>query len=85
MSRTKRIQSKGKPGLNRIFREFSKGDSVAVVREPSIGASFPFRIQGLTGKVVDQRGKSYVVEIKTMDKAKKFIIEPVHLKRIKTA
>ena len=85
MSRTKRIQSKEKPGLSRVFREFKKGDSVAVVREPSEGASFPFRIQGLTGKVVDQRGNSYVVEIKTMNKAKNFIIEPVHLKKIKTA
>lgn len=83
MGKTKRIQSKGKPGLSRIFQKFENGDSVAVVREPSLEANFPFRLQGFTGTVIGQRGKSYIVEIKTQEKKKKFLVEPAHLKRIK--
>ncbi len=83
MSKSKRIESKARPGLNRIFQEFREGEPVAVVKEPSVSSKFPLRIQGLTGTVKDKRGKSYIVEIKTQNKAKQFLIEPVHLKRIK--
>lgn len=83
MSKTKRIQSRGKPGFSKIFQEFNKGESVAVIKEPSVGSKFPFRLQGLTGVVIGKRGKSYMIEIKTQNKKKKFLIEPVHLKRIK--
>ncbi len=83
MGKHSRIVSKGKPGLGKIFHRFNNGDAVAVVKEPSVKSVFPFRLQGLTGTVVDTRGKSYIVEIKTQNKKKKFLIEPVHLKRIK--
>lgn len=83
MSKAKRIESKGKPGLSRVFREFQEGEAVAVVKEPSVRSIFPLRIQGLTGKVIGKRGKSYIVKIKTQDKNKEFLLEPVHLKRIK--
>ncbi len=83
MGKTKRIESSARPGLSRVFQEFREGESVAVVREPSVDSRFPPRIQGLTGTVKDKRGKSYIVEIKTQNKAKTFLIEPVHLKRIK--
>jgi len=83
MGKTKRIESRAKPGLSMVFQEFKEGEPVAVVKEPSVDSRFPLRLQGLTGTVRDRRGKSYVVEIKTQNKAKKFLIEPVHLKRIK--
>jgi len=83
MSRTKRIESTARPGLSRVFQNFESGDSVAVVKEPSVSSKFPLRLQGLTGTVLDKRGSSYIVEIKTQNKAKKFLIEPVHLKKIK--
>lgn len=83
MGKTKRLQTNGRPGMGRIFKEFSEGDSVAVVKEPSVDSRFPFRLQGSTGVVVDRRGKSYMIEINTQGKKKKFIIEPAHLRKIK--
>lgn len=83
MGKTKRIQTNGRPGLSKIFQEFSEGDTVAVVKEPSIDSRFPLRLQGSTGTVVNKRGKSYMVEIYTQNKKKSFLIEPVHLKKIK--
>ncbi|MDE1848544.1 MAG: 50S ribosomal protein L21e [Nanoarchaeota archaeon] len=82
MSKTKRIESNGRPGLGKVFRKFDNGDSVAVLKEPSIDSRFPLRIQGSTGVVSGRRGGSYIVEINTQNKKKKFIIAPAHLKRI---
>ena len=82
MAKRKRIQSKGRPGLSMLFKEFNDGDSVAVVKEPSVDSRFPLRLQGSTGIVVAKRGTSYEVEIYTQDKKKKFLIAPVHLKKI---
>ena len=82
MGKKKRIQSRGRPGLSRLFRTFKEGESVAVIKEPSLDSKFPLRLQGSTGIVVSKRGKAYEVEIFTQDKKKKFLIEPAHLKRI---
>jgi large subunit ribosomal protein L21e len=82
MSKLK-TKNTGKPGLGKIFQEFNEGEHVAIVKEPSVRAIFPSRLQGFTGTIIGKRGKSYIVEIKTGDKRKKFIVESVHLKKIK--
>ena len=84
MVRKKKIREKGKVQLSRYFQELNNGDSVAVVKEPSIQAKFPERIQGRTGTIEGKRGRSYIIKIKDQEKEKKFLIAPVHLKRIKT-
>ena len=38
--------------------------------------------QGRTGKVLAKRGSAYYVEIKDLNKKKRYVIKPVHLKRI---
>jgi len=83
MGKTNRIRSKKRVGLGKIFQEFKEDEAVAVVKEPSIASSFPLRLQGLTGTVGKKRGRSYMIEIKTQNKIKNFLIDPVHLKRIK--
>jgi ribosomal protein L21E len=83
MSKRKRIHSNGKPGLSKLFREFDNGDSVAVVKEPSVDSRFPLRLQGSTGIVAEKRGNAYKVKIYTQNKLKEFLIEPVHLKKIR--
>lgn len=80
---TKRDRKKGKMQLSRYFQEFDKGDSVSVARELSVQSSFPERIQGRTGVVEGKRGRSYVVKIKDNKKDKIFLIEPIHLKKVK--
>jgi len=83
MLKRKRIREKGKISFARYFQKFNSGDSVAVVRELSIqGPGFPKRIQGRTGKVIEKKGSSYVVEIKDYDMKKRYSIKPIHLKKI---
>jgi len=83
MAEVKNIRTKGKIPLSKYFQEFKKGDFVAVVRDISLRPRFPKRLQGRTGIVEEKRGKSYVVKIKDQAKEKKFLIEPIHLKKIK--
>ncbi len=84
MARKKKIRTRGKLQLSRYFQEINKGDIVAVVKEPAIQASFPERMQGRTGIVEDRRGRAFIIKIMDQNKEKKFLIEPVHLKKIKT-
>ncbi len=84
MVRKKKIREKGKLQLSKYFQELNDGDFVAIVKEPSIQAKFPERIQGKTGIVEGKRGMSYIIKIRDQEKEKKFLIAPIHLKRIKT-
>ena len=79
----KKIRTKGKISFSRYFQDFSKGESVSVVRELAVKSSFPERLQGRTGIIESKRGKAYFVKIKDQEKEKKFLIEPIHLKKIK--
>jgi len=83
MSKRKSIRTRGKLQLSKYFQELNKGDSISVVREPAVQSSFPLRLQGKTGVVESKRGKAYIVKIKDQTKEKQFIIEPIHLKKIK--
>ncbi len=82
MSNRKQIRTRGKIQLSRYFQNFKEGESVAVIVETSIASTFPKRLQGRTGTVIEKRGRSYVVRIMENEKEKKFIIEPIHLKKI---
>ena len=83
MAMKKKVQEKGKLKLSRYFQKLKEGDSVAVVIEPSLKLNFPERLQGRSGKVKSQKGRSYVVSIKDQTKEKDFIIAPIHLKKLK--
>ena len=83
MARKKKIRTRGKIQLSRYFQEISSGDFVAVVKEPAVSSNFPKRIQGRTGVVEGRRGRSYIIKLKDQNKEKKFLIEPIHLKKIK--
>ncbi|HTY44043.1 MAG TPA: 50S ribosomal protein L21e [Patescibacteria group bacterium] len=83
MKLRKRIRTKGKIQLSRYFQELKNGDMVSVIKEASVRSNFPLTLQGRTGEVEEKRGKAYIVRIKTGDKEKKFLIEPIHLKKLK--
>lgn len=83
MAKKKKIKTRGKLQLSRYFQDFNLGDSVAVVEEQAVQSSFPRRIQGNTGIVEGKRGRSYMIKMKVSNKEKRFLIEPVHLKKIK--
>ena len=84
MVRRKKVRTRGKLQLSRYFQELEKGDSVAVVREFAAKFSFPKRIQGRTGSIEERRGNAYMVKIKDQNKEKRFLIEPIHLKKMKS-
>ncbi|MCK5149932.1 50S ribosomal protein L21e [Candidatus Pacearchaeota archaeon] len=79
----KKIRTRGKLQLSKYFQELEEGDIVSVVREKAVQSSFPLRLQGRTGVIEDKRGSSYIVKIKDQEKEKRFIIKPIHLKKIK--
>lgn len=79
----KRIREKGKLALSRYFKKFNEGDKVAVVRNLSYDAHFPERLQGQTGIIKGKRGRSYVIDIMMGNKKKIFIIEAIHLNKLK--
>ena len=83
MGNKKSVRTRGKIQISRYFQKLEKGDSVAVVREPSVKSVFPTRLQGRTGSVDGKRGKSYIIKIKDQNKEKNFLIEPIHLRKIK--
>ena len=83
MSKRKPVRTRGKLPLSKYFQEFKEGDTVAIVREASVGANFHKRMQGRTGTVEGKRGSSYIVKIKDQNKEKKYLIAPIHLKKIK--
>jgi len=76
------MREKGKLQLHRYFQDLKVGDRVAVVVEGSTPFSFPERLQGRTGRVEVKRGRAYVINIKDQQQEKKFIIEPIHLKKM---
>ena len=80
----KNIRSKGKLSFSEYFKELKEGDSVAVIKELSVTSNFPKRMQGRSGVVESKRGKAYVIKIKDLNKEKRFLIEPIHLKKSKT-
>ena len=81
--KSKKIRTKGKISFSRYFQDFKEGEKVSVVKEISIKSSFPERLQGRTGIVESRRGKAYIIKINEGNKEKRFLIEPIHLKKIK--
>lgn len=82
MLKRKPIREKGKFSLSRYFQKFKAGDSVAVVRNLGFPLAYSKRTQGRTGKVIEKRGSAYYVEIKDLNKPKRYIIKPIHLRKI---
>lgn len=81
MARQKRkVREKGKLKLSRYFKNIEDGAKVAIVTDTGVRASFPKRMKGKSGKVLESRGRYKIVEIKDGDKMKTFIIHPIHLK-----
>ena len=83
MVNRKSIRTRGKIQLSKYFQELEPGESVAVIREKAISCNFPAKLQGRTGVVEGKRGRACLVKLKDTNKEKIYLIEPVHLRRIK--
>ena len=78
----RKIREKGKLRLSRYFKKIEDGAKVAIITDAGVRAAFPRRIKGMSGKVLEGRGKFKLVEIKDGNKAKTIIVHPVHLKKL---
>ena len=83
MVNRKSVRTRGKLQLSRKFQELKEGQNVALVFEGSTSTNIQKRMKGRTGKVIAKRGKCYVVEVKDRDKLKRYVVDPIHLKKIK--
>ena len=78
----KRLRQKGKIRLSNYFKNLNNGERVSIVPDAGIRSAFPHRIRGKTGIVIDSRGRFKVIEIKETRGSKKYIIHPIHLRKI---
>jgi len=73
----------GRVAINRFLKEFKIGEKVVIDIDSYSQQGVPFRrFQGLSGKIIEKRGKAYIVEIKDGGKTKQIIAKPEHLKTI---
>jgi len=83
MQSRKRIREKGKIPLSSLFAKFNIGDKVSLVHNLSFPRAFHERMQGSTGLIKGKRGRAYIVDVMAGKKKKRFIINQIHLKKIK--
>jgi large subunit ribosomal protein L21e len=83
-TRRKMSQPAGyRPPITKFLKTFEIGQNVVLVPEPSSHKGVPYkRFKGKFGKIVEKRGKSYVIELRDGRMLKKVISRPEHLKRI---
>jgi large subunit ribosomal protein L21e len=76
----KTVREKGLSPISRAIQEFHEGDIVNIDLDPSIQNGMPHpKFQGRTGKVMSQRGRAYIVEVRDGGLMKEVIILPEHL------
>ena len=76
----KTVREKGLSPISRAIQEFQEGDIVNIDLDPSIQNGMPHpKFQGRTGKVMSQRGRAYIVEVRDGGLMKEVIILPEHL------
>jgi large subunit ribosomal protein L21e len=71
----------GRVPINRFIKQFNVGDRIVIDINSSSLEGMPFkRFQGLSGKIIEKRGRAYLVEIKDGNKLKTVMANPEHLK-----
>lgn len=83
MLKRKKVRERGKIKFSEYLKQLKQGDRISVKRELAVRSSFPKRLQGKSGIVEEKRGRAYVVKIKDLNKEKRFIIQTVHLKKLR--
>ena len=67
--------------ITKSIQTFHENDLVHIIIDPSVHKGQPHpRFHGKTGRVVERRGKAYIIVINDGNKSKKLITRPEHLK-----
>ncbi|MCX6748121.1 MAG: 50S ribosomal protein L21e [Candidatus Pacearchaeota archaeon] len=80
--KSKKIRTRGKVKLSELYRNLKVGDKVALIRNLSEKLSFPIRMEGRTGTIEGKQGNAYKIVLQDFNEEKRFIIKPVHLRKI---
>ena len=76
----KPTRRKGMTPLGRLLREYTIGQKVDVIIDPSVPKGQPHRrFHGKVGTIMEKRGRAYVVGLKDGEKPKQLIVRPEHL------
>ncbi|MBS7247275.1 MAG: 50S ribosomal protein L21e [Candidatus Jordarchaeales archaeon] len=90
-SRTRKLLKKpprmrGVPSPDKLLYDYKVGEQVVILIDPSIHKGQPHkRFHGKNGKIIEKRGRAYVVALKVGSKIKKVIVRPEHLRPLQTA
>jgi len=75
-------RQRGLSPITRALRTFEVGDKATIIIDSSVQHGWPHhRFHGLTGTVVERRGRAYVIDVRFGGKIKQAIVLPEHLKR----
>jgi len=80
-ARTRQKLKGGRFSIAEALQKFKINDRVRIRINPAVHSGMPHpRVQGRIGKVIESRGRSYIVGIKDGSLLKKFTCRPEHLK-----
>lgn len=80
---SKRAKERGLRSLGYLLRDYEVGERVVIIVDPAVHRGAPYkRFHGRIGKVVEKRGRAYVVNVVTGGKEKKVIARPEHLRPV---
>jgi large subunit ribosomal protein L21e len=80
----KPTRESGRPRLGKLLVEHPVGSQVIIKIDSSVQKSLPHRrFHGRIGKVVDKRGRGYVVSVSQGDAVKEIIVRSEHLEPYK--
>jgi len=78
----RRVRERGLSPISRSLQTFAIGDRAVIRIDASIQEGWPHhRFHGLTGTVVERRGRAYVLDVRFGGKTKQAIAYPEHLRR----
>ncbi len=77
----KTVRERGLSPISRAIQDFTEGQMVHIDIDPSVQKGMPNpRFQGKTGKVISQRGRAYILQVREGNATKEVISLPEHLK-----
>jgi large subunit ribosomal protein L21e len=72
-----------KAPINEYLRKFEVGDKVVIDINSASQKGMPFkRFQGLSGEIVQKRGRAYILKVKSGDALKTIVSNPEHIKKM---
>jgi len=72
-----------RPPITKFLQDFKKNQKVVILQEPSSHKGMPHpRFKGKIGRIIDKKGKGYIVELIDGNKVKRITSKPEHLRMV---